>query len=228
MSGEAAEVEQGEETGEAFTLSLTSREKSGTTSARNFRKQGYIPAVAYELGKEAIPFLLNAREFYKQASRALTSQVFTLGEGVEALTGRKVLVKEIQRDGLKGNVLHVDFLLLEEKRPSLVTVPVVVTGEAPGVKNQGGVLTTACRQITLLAPPESIPEEIVVSVDALGLGDRIRTKDLELPEGVRLKSSPEETVANVIAGRAAKLGEGEAGSEAEGAEEGEAEASGAE
>ncbi|MCB0330859.1 MAG: 50S ribosomal protein L25 [Bdellovibrionales bacterium] len=218
--------ETGAKKGGAFELVIQARGTTGTSKARSYRKQGLIPAVAYELGKDSVSFLLDKRNFVQQASRALSSQVFILGDGVPELKGRKALIKEVQRDGIKGDVLHVDFLLLEEKRPAVVIVPVVVKGEAPGVKQQGGVLTVQCREVTVFAPPESIPSEIEVNVSALNLGDRIRTKDIKLPEGVVLKSSSAETVANVIAGRAAKLGEGE-GEGGEAAAAGEKKAEGA-
>ena len=232
MTTEAENTEAAEKKEAGFVLTVSPREAGNTAKARNIRKQGLVPCVAYELGKDAISFQVETREFQQLASRALSSQVFELKGDVKELSGRKALVKDIQRSGLKGDVLHVDFLLLEEKRPSLVIVPVVVTGEAPGVKQQGGVLTVQCREVTLLAPPEAIPSEIEVTVDALNLGERIRTKDIELPSGVTLKSSPDETVANVIAGRAAKLGEGEGEGEgdeaaAEGAEGAAAPAEGA-
>jgi large subunit ribosomal protein L25 len=171
------------------------------------RKQGLIPAVAYETGKEAIPFALDERIFKQLASRALSSQVFTFDDSVSKVAGRKALVKEVQRDGIKGDVLHVDFLLLEEGRSASVIVPVVVRGEAPGVKRQGGVLATSCREVTVLASPENVPNEILVDVSKLALGDRIRTRDIELPAGVALKSSPDQTVAIVLASRASKTEE---------------------
>jgi large subunit ribosomal protein L25 len=186
------------------TLTTRSREKLGTARARNYRKEGLVPAVAYELGKPSIAFLLEDRDFRQKATKALTSQVFTLTGEVKDVDGRKALVKEVQRDGLKGDVLHIDFLLLEERRPASVIVPVVVSGEAPGVKQEGGVLNVQCREVTVFAAPESIPSEIEVSVASLRLGQRIRAKDIEMPEGVVLRSSPEETVANVVTSRASK------------------------
>jgi large subunit ribosomal protein L25 len=190
-----------------FQLKTEPRSPNGSAKARGMRKQGLIPAVAYETGKEAVPFALDERSFKQLASRALSSQVFTFDSAVAEVAGRKALVKEVQRDGIKGDVLHVDFLLLEEGRSATVIVPVVVQGEAPGVKRQGGVLATSCREVTVLASPENVPNEIVVDVSKLALGDRIRTRDVELPAGVTLKSSPDQTVAIVLASRASKTEE---------------------
>lgn len=190
---------------EDFTLNIDTREAIGKTDASRLRRNGRIPAVGYRAGEKAIPFSVEQKQFLKSASKALPSQVFKL-EGSSEAKGM-ALVKDIQREGLKGKVLHIDFLLLKSGEPAVVNVPIVITGTAPGVKNEGGVLNTQCRKIVVLSPPESIPDEIEVSIGELNLGDRIRTGDIKLPDGVVLKSSPEETVANIISGRAAKLAE---------------------
>ena len=190
---------------EDFTLTIETRKGSGKTEAARLRRTGFIPAIGYRGGKDAVPFTVDHREFTKQASRALPSQVFTLS-GDSPASGM-ALVKDIQQEGLKGQVTHVDFLLLEAGEPAVVKVPVVIVGDSPGVKNEGGVLNTQCREVVVLSEPKDIPQEIEVSISELKLGDRIRTGDIKLPDGVVLKSNPDETVANVISGRAAKLAE---------------------
>ncbi len=213
-----------------FTLNIEERAETGKGAARRLRRTGKIPAIVYKGGEKAIPITIEDRQFVQRATRALSSQVFVL-EGNSPAKG-KAIVKEIQRDGLKGSVTHVDFVLLEKGRKALVRIPVVVSGEAPGVKQEGGVLTVQCREITALAEPDAIPKELEVSVSELKLGQRIRTGDIELPKGLTLKSSPDETVANVVTSRAAKLSEGEELAAAEAAEgvegaEGDAPAEGA-
>jgi len=211
--GDSSAAENSKQSGQSktdFQLKIEARSPNGSAKARGIRKAGLIPAVAYEVGKEAIPFSLDERTFKQLASRALSSQVFTFDGTVGELAGRKALVKAVQRDGIKGDVLHVDFLLLEEGRSAAIIVPVVVSGTAPGVKRQGGVLATSCREVTVLAAPESVPNEIVVDISGLSLGDRIRTRDIELPEGVTLKSSPDQTVAIVLSSRASKTEESQA------------------
>lgn len=216
-------AEQGSSAGQGktteFALAIQVRDVRGKSEARRVRKAGMLPAVVYSRGDKAKSITLSQKDFVRLAEKAKTTQKFLLVSDEKSLDKKEVIVKDIQLSGQTGRVLHADFQLLDNETPVAVDVPVTVTGEAPGVKIQGGVLTTQCREITILSLPKDIPSQIVVSVSELKLGERIRTRDIELPDGVRLKSNPEETVANVISGRAAKLSESEeAASEAAPAE----------
>ncbi len=202
-----------------FILDLKERNDVGKGESKRARRAGFVPIVLYASGKEGTSALVEERQFRQLAEKALPSQVFTFKSEVKALDGQKGIVKDVQLVADSRELLHIDFQLLEEGKPVVVSVPLFTTGEAPGVKNQGGVLTVQCKEIKLSCLPSCIPTEFEVSISQLKLGQRIRTGDLELPEGVTLKSNPDETVANVVAGRAARLMESDA--DEEGAAEGE-------
>ncbi len=190
--------------------------------SKRLRKEGKIPVALYKGGEEPYHGAMGYRQFFQAASKSLSSQVFTVKSDGSFGT-KKALVKEIQRHPVKGDVLHVDFQILEDGVPAKVRVPVKTKGIAPGVKLDGGVFTTQCREVTLLSPPEKIPNELEVDVSHLRMGQRITTGDIELPEGVVLSSTPEETVANVVTSRAVKLAAEEDAAAAEAAAEGVAE-----
>ncbi len=202
---------------EHFEISVTSRESQGTRQARNLRKTGEIPAVVYSRGEKALPISISSREFVHVAQKALPSQVFKLKSDDSQLANLDALVKDIQIDGQSGKVLHVDFQRLHPGQAVSVKIPLLVEGEAPGVKNEGGVLTKFTRDILVSCLPDSIPSTITINVSNLGLGQRIQACDIELPKGATLLGNPSETVVNVIAGREARLAESGDGAGAEAA-----------
>ena len=194
------------------------RESFGTTVSRNIRKQGLIPANVYSKTSGSKAITLDRKVFVAQASKARTSQVFKFESDDADLKDVRVIVKEIQKNYLNGSVLHVDFLQLHEDELVKVTVPVEVVGEAPGVKQQGGIMSISCHNIVVRCLPKDIPGVVEVSVGALRLGDRIRTGEIELPEGVELRGNPKETVVGIVTGRAARLAAKDASADAPAAE----------
>jgi large subunit ribosomal protein L25 len=112
-------------------------------------------------------------------------------------TTRTVLVKELQRDPVRGRPLHTDFYLVELDQKVEVSVPIRLVGKAPGVE-LGGILDHPLREIELECLPRAIPESVDVDVSALGIGDSIHVRDLVLPEGVSVQTDANLAVASVI------------------------------
>lgn len=168
------------------------REEVGKGAARRARRQGRIPAVLYGRGFPTRHLLVEAREFAAFLHRG--------GRGVVELevAGETVrsLVKEISRDPIKDTLLHVDFLAVEEDRPVEVEVPVVLVGQAAGVR-EGGVLEHYVDTITVSCLPRDVPSALEVDVSGLGLGDHITAGEIRLPSGVRLLTPPGEVIAAV-------------------------------
>lgn len=210
-----------------FTIEIDERTSFGSRESRRLRREGMVPVVVYSKGAEAISGKAVAKDFIHLAERARPSQVFTLKSQVKGLNGEIALVKAIQSDAVSEKLLHVDLQLLHAGEDIVLPIPVVITGEAPGVKLQGGILATHMRELVVSCKPRNIPDEIVVSVSELNLGDRISAGQVELPEGVELAGDTNDTVVNVVVGRAAKLAAGEEEAGTEGVE-GEAAAEGEE
>jgi len=219
---------------ENVTLEIEARSELGKGASMRLRRRGLLPVVVYAHGKQAIPASVNRKDFVQAAQRARTSSIFVLKSKDSSLNGKHAFVKEIQQNFVKKEVLHVDFLAVDENETARVKVPVEVLGEADGVKNQGGVLAVINHYVVVKARPANVPEMLRVDVSALKLGDRVRAGDVELPEGVELCSDAEAPIASVIVARTAKLAEpteaaaegAEEGAAAEGAEEGEGAAEG--
>ena len=194
------------------------RDATGKGVARKLRAAGRIPAVVYGKGSESQAISVDP----KLLQRLLQSS----GAGMNTLidltvdgTTRTVLVKELQRDPVRGRPLHTDFYLVELDKTVEVSVPIHLVGKAQGVE-LGGILDHPLRELELECLPRAIPESVDVDVSALDVGDSIHVRDLELPDGVTVRTDANLAVASVIA---PAVVEEPVAEEAEEAEEGVAE-----
>lgn len=202
------------------TLVVESREGTGKGRARKLRAAGWVPGVFYSGGSAATPVKLDPRllETALRTSAAGINTLFDLqGAGLD---GKLALIKELQRDPVKGFILHADLYAVDVARTLEVSVPVHLTGTAVGVSMEGGILDHSLREVEVECLPRAIPEELVVDVSALGLGDSVHVGDIPLPEGVSLVSDPDLPVVSVVAPAKVEAEEAEAvaAEEAEAAE----------
>ena len=187
---------------ENFTIEVSERPTIGKSSANRCRKEGFIPAVAYHKAEKPLAVQVPLKEFTALASKARRSQVFTFSSSVPSLNGKAAIVKEVQQDYLKGRVIHVDFQTLKDDEEITVDVPVKLLGEAPGVKNQGGVLAVVTHEVSVTCLPKHIPSAVTVDISSLALGQSIHADQLSLGEGVSLADDASETIVSVVASRA--------------------------
>jgi large subunit ribosomal protein L25 len=162
----------------AATLQAEKRETRGKNEARRLRASGRIPAVVYgaEKGK-AVEIAVDP----KALLRILHSE-----SGVNTLIGlsldggdTRVLVKEYQLDPIDHRLLHADFYQVAMDKKITVTVPIVLKGEAPGVKQQGGIVDFVHRDIEIECLPGDIPENIVVDISELMMNQDLRVRDIK-------------------------------------------------
>ena len=163
------------------TLDAIDRSQRGKNEARRLRRAGRIPAVLYgSSGKqaEATAIAVDPKALLKilhSDSGANTLIGLKLAGGSDA----RVLVKEYQLDPVTHELLHADFYRVAMDRVLKVTVPVVVRGEARGVKQQGGILDFVHREVEIECLPADIPEHIEVDVSELMLGQSIRLREVK-------------------------------------------------
>jgi large subunit ribosomal protein L25 len=159
------------------TLQAEKRGGRGKNEARRLRASGRIPAVVYgaEKGK-AVEIAVDP----KTLLRILHSE-----SGVNTLIGlqldggdTRVLVKEYQVDPIDHKLLHADFYQVAMDKTLTVTVPIVLKGEAKGVKQQGGIVDFVHRDIEIEVLPGDIPENITVDITELMLNQGVRVRDL--------------------------------------------------
>ncbi len=193
----------------------------GSRASRRLRAEGKIPAVLYGHGAEPRSLAVVRREL-RQAltTEAGTNAVIDLEvDGAQHLT----IVRDIQRDPLRNQVTHVDFILVSRDEVMTVEVPVVLSGVAEEVKREGGTVDQVLFTLTVSATPGRIPNELVVDVADLVIGDTIRVGDVAVPAGVTIEVDPEEPVVSAtvshVALEADELAADVDGDEGEGAAE---------
>ena len=189
---------------EGFVVEVTARQDIGSGAARRVRKAGFLPSVVYHSGESASPVLISTREFMRLGAMARKSQIFTLKSNIENLNGKSAIVKEVQMDYVKKMPTHVDFLALNENEDVEIIIAIKFTGEAPGVKLDGGILTILTHEVTVSCLPKYIPSEFVVDISSLKVGSSLHLRDLQLPEGVKLVDSADDTIVSVVAPAAAQ------------------------
>jgi large subunit ribosomal protein L25 len=180
------------------TLAVEVRTNSGKGAARKLRAQGLVPAVVYGSGKEALALSLvpgSLESIVKMSDAGLNTLIFLDGDG--PAKGKTVLIKELQRDPVRGTLVHADLLEIDMSQRISVMVPVHLDGEPEGVK-QGGLLDHALREIEIECLPNAIPDVIAVNVAGLEVGDSIHVRDLEVAAGIVIRSQEGLSVASVV------------------------------
>ncbi len=161
------------------------------------RASGRIPAVFYGFGKESTPISVPAIEFTKLFREAGETTAITLDLGGEKVS---TLIHDLQKDPVKGNITHVDFLVVDMNKEAEVAVPIEFIGLAEAEKLGLGVVVKVMHEIEVRALPANLPHSIEVDVTSLAtLSDAIHAKDLVLPTGVSLVTEADEVVAAVAA-----------------------------
>ncbi len=203
-----------------ITLRAHSGRPTGSRPSNRLRAEGKVPATVYGLAQDAVSVAVDWREL----RLALTTEA-----GMNALINLEIdghakeltIVKEMQRHPIKRNVLHVDFLRVSRDVAIEVEVPIVLEGEADEVTRNDGIVDQVLFHLAIKAKPGSIPNELIVDISGLTIGEAIRVSDLSLPAGVETDVDPEEAIVLGQAPQAAELpeeaaeGEGGEGAEAE-------------
>ena len=192
-------------------LEVQSRDAFGKQRARALRREGEVPAVLYGRSQDTLAIQLNARTF-KQFLRTYGENVIINME-IGGGNTETVIIKEIQRDPVeKQQLIHADFIRISLDEPVTSAVPVVLVGSPPGVQ-EGGVLESPLRQITLHCLPMQLPTDISVDVSGLDIGDAIHVGDLDLDSEIEIIDESERIIAMVSQPRVQLEAEAEDGEE---------------
>jgi len=207
------------------TLRVLQRTGSGSRPARRMRRDGQIPAVVYGKGVDAQPIAVESRSLHA---------VLHTGAGLNALInveidgGTEILTvaREVQRDPVRGEITHLDFIKVSLDVQIEAEVGVHYTGTPIGIKEQGGFVETMETSVTIMALPMAIPSSIDVDISELGIGDILKIADLPVIEGVTYTADEDRPLLTVLLPSIVEeeeipedLLEGEEGEEGEGGEE---------
>ncbi|NIS79431.1 MAG: 50S ribosomal protein L25 [Anaerolineales bacterium] len=176
---------------------LNAKKRTMTGSqVKQLRRQGILPAVLYGVGVESTPLELDEREATRTLATVGASTLVTLKVGKDT---HQVLVRELQRDFIRQNILHVDFLKVAMDVTIRTEVPIDLIGESGAVKEYGGLLVSGLNVIEVEALPGNLPDRIEVDIAALAeMDDVITVADLDVGEEVEILTSPEEVLASIV------------------------------
>lgn len=174
------------------TLEAQTGRVTGSRSTRRLRSDGLLPGVVYGHGIEPTPLSVDSKQLRLALStEAGMNAILRLELGGER---HLAMVKNVQRHPVRGELSHVDFLVIGRHETLAVDVPVVLTGEAEQVNQARGLLAQELFTLSVHAPADSIPNSIEADVSGMAVGDSLRVGDLALPDGVSTSVAPDTAV----------------------------------
>lgn len=199
-----------------IVLNVEVREQTGTGGARATRRDGKVPGILYGGGKDPVAIAVRSNEFRKALyTGKLLGHLVTLKYGKET---QPVIAKAVDMHPVTDEPWHFDLYRVDEHQQIKIDVNVHFANEdaSPGLK-RGGTLGVTLHSVTVACHADSIPEEIVVDLTGLEIGDAVRVSDLKLPAKVEAAIDGDLVVASITA---PKTGGDEAAAEAAEGEEG--------
>lgn len=176
---------------EKYVIEAQKREIIGK-KVKALRREGLLPAVIYGAGFEPQAITLDTKMVVK------TLKVIGANTLVTIKLGKKehlALVRDVQREVIKRDLLHIDFQAVSLEESISTTVPILIVGEAPAVEAFDSVLSSALDELQIEAKAKDLPDSVTVDVSSLEeIGDNILVKDIVIPGDVKVLDDPEEIV----------------------------------
>ncbi|MEN4012700.1 MAG: 50S ribosomal protein L25 [Chloroflexota bacterium] len=168
------------------------------------RRAGKLPGVLYGHQIKATPIIMDLRDTSRILANVSQSQLVTINlEGSE----HAVLVREKQRDFIRGTLKHVDFQVVSLTEKIRTNVSIEITGISPAIKNYNGVVVLELDEVEVECFPQELPEKYIVDVSSLErIGDAIHVRDLPTSDVVEILNDPDEIIVT-ITGAAPELSE---------------------
>lgn len=167
---------------------------------RALRREGFMPAVLYSKGKENLALSIGQKEFNHIYKNSGGSTLINLEISDEK--SKNVLVKEVARDAVKGELIHADFYEVKMTEKITAKIPLNFIGDSKAVIDLSGGLITTKSEVEIECLPADLPHEIEVDISTLeDFESVIHIKDIKVPAGVEIKDDLEETLAFVEAPR---------------------------
>ncbi len=187
----------------SIAISGSPRENVGKRDAKELRYNGMVPAVLYG-GTTQTHFSVSAADLKPVIYTPVVHFIDLEVAGVKS----QAIIQDIQFHPLTEQILHVDFLLLDEKKPIAIEIPIRLTGTSPGVK-MGGKLVQKLRKLRIKALPKDHLDNIDVSIEGLEVGKSVRVADLKFDK-LTITNAVEDTIVSVTTSRALRQAEQDA------------------
>ena len=186
----------------ALIVEKRSRDELKKNASRRLRSSGFIPAVIYGQSSEPVSIKINSKKLKEiLKGRSITNLILDMqvsgnGKGIK----ETAIVKEIQREAISSEFLHIDFLRIQMEKEVETAVHVVILNEEEsiGVKEEGGVVQHGLRELHISCLPGDIPENITYDIRDLALGHGIKVSDIVVNDKIKILNDPDEVVVSII------------------------------
>ncbi len=179
---------------ERHSIEADIRTETGKGAARRLRREGRIPGVVYGREKKPESIAIDPGLISKLMH---SNSIFDLTLKGDEEKEEVVIIKDYQKDVIKGTLTHVDFQFISMDEKISVSVPLRLLGTAAGV-HEGGVLQQLMREVDIEALPTNIPSEIELDISELEMANSLSVADLETPEGVEITTDSNEVIVTVV------------------------------
>jgi large subunit ribosomal protein L25 len=181
----------------SLTIKCEKRDVFGKNASRRLRREGKVPAVLYGGDEPSTHLAVQKKDIFGiLRSESGENTIFKASFDSES---KDTMIKEMQTDPVTDEILHVDLILISMDKTVRVSIPVVVVGEAVGVKAEGGFVDLVTREVEVECLPGDIPENIEVDISDLHLHQSIKIEEITLPKGVESVSDPQTLVVLIEA-----------------------------
>ncbi|WP_101847142.1 50S ribosomal protein L25/general stress protein Ctc [Halobacillus sp. Marseille-P3879] len=178
----------------AITLKANQRKELKQSVTRELRNEGNVPGVVYGKDKEPVNVSVNSLELLKTVRDEGKNAIISLD--IDEGSTVNVMLHEYQIDPLKDELIHADFYIVNMSEEMDVEVPVHLDGEAAGAK-EGGVVQQPLYDLSIRAKPGDIPDEILVDISELNIGDSIMVSDLKASRKYEITEDENTTIVSV-------------------------------
>jgi large subunit ribosomal protein L25 len=178
-------------------MNIELRTKTGTGVSRRLRMADMVPGVVYGKGLDPVTVSVKSRDLQEAISGAGGQNNLITFIGGGSLDQNIAIVADIQRDPIKRTFKHVDLHRINPNEKLRVTVPVVISGSAIGVK-EGGLLDQAHHELHIECLPGNIPDSITIDVTDLKVGESVHVSEITLPEGIVILDQPKIPVVSIL------------------------------
>ena len=176
------------------TIKVKIREKGGVNQ---LRQDGFIPGVVYGRGVENTNVVVETPVLEKVLQKSGESTLLELT--IEGGKSKHVLIQDVQRDPVKDNLTHVDFLEVSLDRKIKAEIPLHFIGDSPAIKELGGILIKGVQQVEVEALPQNLPHNIEIDISSIKtFEDHITVADLKISNNVKILVSEETILASVV------------------------------
>lgn len=179
-----------------LTLKVEKREVLGKKS-RFLRRQGITPTHLFGHGIESLALQCNTADLKRIIAKGGTTRLIDIDIEAEKQP-RSAFIREIQRDGISGLLLHVDFYQIRKTEKMTAAIPVILTGEAPALKSRDNMIEHLLNEIGVECLPDKLPPQIEVDLSPLEeAGQSIHVRDLTLDKDIKITTDLEQIIVKI-------------------------------